>query len=796
MNRREFVSLAAVPLVSRSQESAAKSDYPITPVSYRDVQITDPFWTPRIDISRTVTVPSLLDRAEKNGRVDLRTFEGACYHLAKHPEDAALKARVDGVVDRLTSATGGSRGGGDLFFAAAAHYEVTGSRKLLDVAIQSGDNMVSTFGPDKSHAVAGHEGVKMGLIRLYRVTEDDRYVKLAQFLLDERGNFEKSKRASFGWYAQDHEPVKAQTRAIGHCVRATYLYGALTDIAALTGDPEYARAAERIWEDAVTKRTYLTGGIGSYPHCENYSMDDYDLPNLGCWNEICAACGNTWWNHRMFLLKRDAKYADLMERILYNGFLAGVSLSGDKFLYQTPLKAYGSFARQPSFGPNCCPPNVARLLPSLGNLIYAHDDEGLYVNLFVGSKAQVKLKQAAVAVEQETRYPWGGTVKIVVNPGNAANFAIFIRIPGWARNEATPGLLYRFASTSDARFTLTVNGRPASYAMERGFAKIGREWAKGDTIELSLPMPVRKVLARDQVADDRGMVAFERGPLVYCAEGVDHDGKVFNLVVPDKAELQYVYRKDLLNGVGTLTGKVLALRRGNDRVSVSRREQAFTAIPYYAFGHRGTGEMAVWLARQESKAELPPVPTIASTSRATSSCGNGTVADNYPDHKPPTIDQRLYPSVQNGSGDISAIYDQIEPVNSEDGSSYYLRLHPQSGDQAWVQYDFGKPLKISSVEVYWKDDKQYCPLPRAWRLMYQDGDQWKPVSTASKYGVEPDKFNKVTFAPLTTAALRLEIQLQPKTYKANDLGPPDANWLRNGDVTWYECGVIEWRVNA
>ncbi len=781
-----------------------KSDYPITPVSYRDVQITDPFWAPRIETTRTVTLPYLIGLAEKSGRrLDGRLIEAASCFLAKNP-DPTLRERIESGIDKSiermrrlkgnwSSRGDGSMGGvGTFAQGVVAYYEATGSRKPLDVAIELADDLDAVFGPTKRHDISNHEGIKMGLIPLFRVTGDEKYVRLAKFFLDERGNAQ-SGRTLYGEYAQDHEPVKSQTRAIGHCVRATYLYNPLTDIAALTGDVEYAQAAERIWEDAVTKRTYLTGGIGSYRDHEDYG-DDYDLPNLACWNEICATVGNTWWNHRLFLLKQEAKYLDVAERILYNGLLAGVSLSGDRFLYQTPLKAYGSFVRQPRFGPNCCPPNITRFLASMGKLIYATDRNGIYINLYIGSRAQVNLKKLPVAIEQVTNYPWDGAVKVRIDPEKEKKFDVSVRIPGWARGEAMPGGLYRFLDGEETGFTLMVNGQPASYVLDRGFARIKRKWAKGDSIEIRFAMPIQKVVADDRVADDRGMVALQRGPLVYCAEGVDNGGKVFNLLIPEDAGFDYAFRQDILGGVGVISGKVLALGQGKDRVTIGKQEHNFIAIPFYAFGNRGPGEMAVWLAREESRVELPPVPTIASTSQASSSCGNGTFAENYPDHKLPTIAQRWYPNTQDGSGDIKAICDQLEPVNSEDGSSYFLRLRPQSGDQAWIQYDFSKPTRVSSVDVYWKDDKQYCPLPSAWRLLYKAETGWKAVNTADAYGVERDRFNSVHFELVTTTALRLEITLQGKTYKKGLLGPPDANWMRE-DTTWYEGGIIEWRVN-
>ena len=329
--------------------------------------------------------------------------------------------------------------------------------------------------------------------------------------------------------------------------------------------------------------------------------------------------------------------------------------------------------------------------------------------------------------------------------------------------------------------------------MEKGYARIEREWKAGDIIGLDLPMPVRRIQAADQVADDRGMVALERGPIGYCAEQADNPGGVFNLVLPDNAGLQFAYRPDLMGGIGAITGKASAVSRSRYRVSLVRQEQDITAIPYYAFGNRSQGEMSVWLAREEAKTIIPPQPTIASTSRVTSSCGNGTVAENYPGNQPPTIERRFYPSSQDGSGHIRAIQDQLEPVNSEDGSSPFLRLRPQSGDRAWVQYDFAQPARVSSVEVYWKDDKQYCVWPQSWRLLYKDGNEWKPVAASEPYPAARDQFNKVSFAPVTTSGLRIEIQLHSKTYKKGTLGPPDGNYLTQ-DLTWYEGGIIERRV--
>jgi len=804
-SRRGFVmGMAGFGLV-KAGAGQLRHDYPAAPVPLEDVTITDAFWLPRIEKARTVSLPMLLERGERGGRIDGRLIEAASYFLM-HYSDPVLRSRIEGLSEkslesmrRLKGAwpnrgDGPFLGVGHFIEGAVAWHLATGSRKLLDGAIEITDDLDAAFGPSKRHDISNHEGIELALVKLYRATAEERYLQLARFIVDTRGTTNGG-RQMYGPYAQDHEPVKMQTRGIGHCVRATYLYNSVTDLAALAPDAGYRRTALRIWEDVVSKRTFLTGGIGSYRDEEDYG-DDYDLPNLGPWNEICAAVGNVLWNHRMFRMTEEAQYIDVMERILYNELLAGVSLDGDKFLYQTPLKALRGFERQAWFGPNCCPPNITRLMAELGGLVYATTDRDIYVNLFMTSQAKAKLKQTAVGVTQETRYPWDGAMRLTVSPERQAHFSVRVRIPGWSRNEPMPGRLYRYTSAANPAFTLAVNGKAARYTVENGYARIDREWQRGDAIELTLPMPVHRVQADERVADDRGMVALERGPLVYCVEGVDNQGAAFNLLLPDSVPLAFAYRPDLLGGVGTIAGAALGLGRGADGVSLARQEHQLVAIPYFAFGNRGGSDMAVWLARDEAMAVIPPKPTIASRSRATSSCGNGTVADNYPDHKPPTIAQRLCPNAQDGSGEIGALYDQVEPPDSEDGSGTFLRLRPQSGDQAWVQYDFAEAAQVSSASVYWKDDKQYVVVPRSWRLLYKDGEEWKTVRAASQYGVEKDRYNEVRFEPVTTSALRMEIQLRPKVYPQGKLGPPDGNYLRENDLTWYEGGVIEWRVSA
>jgi DUF1680 family protein len=773
----------------------------VSPVSHNAVTINDAFWSPRIENNRRETIKSQLADGP-----NLRVMEAACYSLAHH-EDEELKAQIASLLEpaieevrrdkgRWPQAFDGSLPGPGYFFeTAVAYYELTGDRKLLDAAIEIADDIDSLFGPGKRHDISNHEGIKNGLVRLYRATNDERYLKLAEFFLERRGDPEH-REIMYGPYAQDHEPVVEQQRAIGHAVRATYLYMSLTDLAALTARADLRQANERIWQDAVSRRTYLTGGVGAYRDEEDFSAD-YTLPNLNTWNEICAAFGAVMWNQKLFLTHRDAAYIDVLERTLYNGFLVGVSLDGKSYLYQAPLRTYRDFDRHASFGPNCCPPNIARLFPQLGGMIYAQDGNDLYVNLFIANKAKVEIGGASVAVTQETRYPWDGGVKLTVSPDQPQRFAIHVRIPGHARGEPMPGGLYRYLSDDDSvapqqPMTITVNGAETPLSGNDGYATIERQWQAGDVVEIELAMPIRRVVADDRVLDNRRMVALERGPLVYCVERVDNPDGVFHLVLPDSAELGFEYRDDLLGGVGTLSGTAHAARRGESGIVTS--DQSLTAIPYYAFANRGASEMTVWLARDPSRAWIDPASTIASRSQATSSVGNGSVAENYPGRQPPTVARRFFPLSQDGSGSIKAIQDQLEPVHSEDGSAPFFRMRPQSGDRVWVQYDFAEPARVASVDVYWKDDKQNCIPPKSWRLFWKDGDAWKPVTAHGEFGVAIDCYNRVAFDAVTTRALRMEVTLAPHVFPRGRLGPPDGNYLEN-DLTWHEGGIIEWRVN-
>jgi DUF1680 family protein len=411
--------------------------------------------------------------------------------------------------------------------------------------------------------------------------------------LDQRGNAEGHKL--YGSYSQDHQPVVEQDEAVGHAVRAVYMYAGMADIAGIMNDSSYLKAIDKIWENVVSKKLYITGGIGARHEGESFG-DNYELPNLTSYNETCAAVGNIYWNHRMFLLHGDAKYIDVLERTLYNGMISGVSLTGDLFFYPNCLESDGKYkfnigtlTRQPWFDCSCCPSNVIRFIPSVPNYIYAYRNDSLYINLFVSGKANIKMNNRNIEIRQETAYPWDGKVVIKVNPKTSEKFVIHIRIPGWALNRPVPSYLYRYLQESPQKVILKLNAKPTEIVMKKGYAVIDRNWSKGDIIELNLPMPVQRVLADEKVIDNLNKVALVRGPLVYCAEWVDNDKKVLNLVIPDDAELQAEYQKDLLSGVTVIKGDIL---------DTSGRTRKLIAIPYYAWSHRGPGEMAVWLQRK------------------------------------------------------------------------------------------------------------------------------------------------------------------------------------------------------
>ncbi|MDY7108567.1 MAG: glycoside hydrolase family 127 protein [Planctomycetota bacterium] len=771
----------------------AAEDVRMNAVPFTDVHINDAFWSKRMETNRTMTVPYCFDKCEETGRIDnfakaaglmdgafngirfndsdvFKVIEGAAYALSLHP-DPELDRYLDDLIAKIAaaqeedgylyttrtidpenpaSAAGEERWSylrhshelynvGHMYEAAVAHYLATGKRSLLDVAIRNADLIDRVFGPDGRHDVPGHEEIEIGLVKLHRVTGEKRYLDLARFFLDQRGR-SGGRRELYGPYAQDHRPVIEQETPIGHAVRAMYLYCGMADVAALTGDRAYITALDRIWANMVEKKLYLTGGIGARQSGEAFG-EDYELPNASAYNETCAAIGNALWNHRMNLLHGHAKYADVLERIIYNGFLSGISMSGDRFFYPNPLASGGTYHRSPWFSCSCCPVNIVRFVPSIAGYVYAHDENGIYVNLFIAGDARIERPGNTVILRQSTNYPWDGRVDITVQPQRPAEFDLCIRIPGWVRGRPVPSDLYSYVERGDEpdpAFKIAINGRPAAdVEIERGYARLRRTWRPGDEIVVDFPMPVRLVAAHEEVEADRGRLALERGPIVYCLEAVDNGGHVRNIRMPRDSDLEAEHRADLLGGVTVIEGDAFALHQQQEDGPVVEEAIEFTAIPYYAWDHRAAGEMTVWIPTERALAQVIPPPTTASTSRVTAShCW--------------------------GDDSVLAVNDQREPAGSADHSIPRFTWWDHRGTTEWIQYEFPEKRWVSSAEVYWFDDTGAggCRVPASWRLLFREGGEWKPVPAASGYGVQRDGYNRVDFDPIQTRVLRLEAKLQ------------------------------------
>jgi DUF1680 family protein len=825
MRRHAFglctIALIALLSVSGRTQSRVtpKHDYPVQPVPFTSVHLNDVFRAPRIETNRTATIPAAFKQCELTGRVDLfvraakalkgeplenrnppgypfddtdvyKVIEGASYSLSVNP-DPKLDAYVDDLIAKIKAAqepdgylyttrtinpqsphrwAGTERwvnerndshelyNLGHLFEAAVAHYLATGKRTLLDVAIRAADLLVKTFGPGKRSIWPGHQITEMGLVKMYRVTGNEQYLTLANFMLDERG----PKAVPAGEtvnprglsYNQAQEPVIDQSEPVGHAVRAMYMYAGMADVAALEADGKLRAAGDRIWNNLVASKLYLTGGIGAAGGYEGFGQP-YELPNMTAYNETCASVGMDYWNHRLFLLEGDSKYIDVMERTLYNGLISGVSLDGTTFFYDNPLESNGQHARREWFGVACCPGNITRFMASVPGYIYAKRGDDLYVNLFAGGTADIETPGGKLKVVQETRYPWDGAVKMTIAPDRARQFAINVRVPGWARNEPVPSDLYRFMDKSSDAATIKVNGQPVAVTLDKGYVTISRTWKAGDVVDLSLPMSVRRIVANDRVGTDRDRMALQRGPVVYVAEWPDNpSGKVRNIVVPDSNALTSEFRPDLLKGVQVIKGQAVGLAF-DEKGTVQKATQPFMAIPYATWANRGRGQMAVWLARTDAAARPTPYPTVATTSTLTHSASRKNINNIIDGEEPPA------------SNDPASYFDWWPTNGCKPGAS---PAPAATGDQQrrcsemeWVEMTFAKPSTISQSQVYWFDDtgRGGVRVPQSWRLLYKEGDQWKPVEASGAFGVAKDAWNTVSFKSVTTPALRLELKMQP-----------------------------------
>ncbi|CAN5515307.1 glycoside hydrolase family 127 protein [soil metagenome] len=634
-----------VALPSRSGTDLASNLF--RPVDFSQVTITDGFWKPKMDKVATATLRAcIVQTEEKTPRIRnfekvarkqgekhegiyyddsdvYKALEAIAYSLKNRP-DAALEKKADEWIDKIAAAQlpdgylntyftlRGLDGrwtdmekhedycAGHLIEAAVAYFRTTGKRKLLDVAIRLADHIDTTFRLADRHWVSGHEEIELALVKLYHLTDNDRYIKLADWYLGQRGR-RYGKGALWGKgqnpdYCQDGVPVKDQREITGHAVRAMYLYTGAADVAAVTGDTGYMQAMKAVWEDVVYRNLYVTGGIGSSGRNEGFT-EDYDLPNSEAYCETCASVGMVLWNQRMNLMTGESRYIDVLERSLYNGALDGLSLTGDRFFYGNPLAstAQKAGARSPGrrewFGTACCPSNIARLVASLGGYLYGVSDTGIWVNLFVSSTTNVKAGRSEIALRVESEYPWNGRVRLAVDPTRKATFAIHLRIPGWARNVAVPGDLYRFTDKEPGGIKVLLNGKPVRYREEKGYAVLERGWKRGDVVELNLPMPVRQVAARPEVKADNNRRALQRGPLVYCVEGADNANGVWDFVLNEDESFVAQQHKILDESVVALTGQVRSISAAG-HAPVLRK---LTAIPYYTWANRNNYEMQVWL---------------------------------------------------------------------------------------------------------------------------------------------------------------------------------------------------------
>ena len=587
----------------------------IEQIDFSHVKINDNFWSPRLSKHVSATLPVCIDQIEnQTGRIRnfenaakgegehsgiffddsdvYKALEGMAYSLINNP-DPELEKKADEWIDKFAAAqqpdgyintfytlTGLDKRwtnmdkhemycAGHMIEAGVAYYQATGKRKLLDVCIRMTDHMMSQFGPGKRHWVPGHEEIELALVKLYQTTQEQKYLDFAYWLLEERGHGHGTMGDEGKWdpvYYQDIVPVRQLTDISGHAVRCMYLYCGMADVAALKNDTGYIAAMDRLWDDVVHRNMYITGGIGSSRDNEGFT-EDYDLPNLDAYCETCASVGMVLWNQRMNQLTGDSKYIDVLERSLYNGALAGISLGGDRFFYVNPLESKGDHHRQEWYGCACCPSQLSRFLPSIGNYIYASSDDALWVNLYIGNTGQIRIGETDILLTQETDYPWDGSVKLTISTSLPLEKEIRLRIPNWCKT-----------------YDLSINGKRINVSEEKGYAVI-KDWKSQDVIALDMDMPVEIVAADPHVKENFGKRAIQRGPLVYCMEEIDNPVYFDQIQLSPSTTFQTAFASDILNGIKT--------------IKTNGRAQSATFIPYYAWDNRKAGKMRVWIPYNE-----------------------------------------------------------------------------------------------------------------------------------------------------------------------------------------------------
>ena len=794
MKRTALLALAVAVCLGAGAQTKGSHGYPITPVPFTKVKVTDSFWGQRLKASRDVTIPLAFSKCEETGRYTnfekaanpsdsyevkgysfddtdvYKTIEGASYSLQTYP-DKKLVHYIDSVLDIVAKAqekdgylytsrtmnpkhphewAGDKRWSkvedlshefynlGHMVEGAVAHFQATGSRKFLDIACRYADCVCREIGtkPGQVCVVPGHQIAEMALCKLYVLTGEKRYLDQAKFFLDYRG-----KTTIKTEYSQSHKPIVEQDEAVGHAVRAAYMYAGMADVAALTGDKSYINAIDNIWNNIVEKKLYITGGIGATNNGEAFGKN-YELPNMSAYCETCAAIGNVYVNYRLFLLHGESKYYDVLERSLYNGLISGVSLDGGGFFYPNPLESMGQHQRQPWFGCACCPSNIARFIPSLPGYVYAVNKRDVYVNLFMSNTSQLSVAGKGITLEQQTQYPWDGDIAIKVAANKAGQWAMKVRIPGWVRNEVVPSNLYEFTDNLRPQYNITVNGNAVNGKLtDDGYFTIDRKWKKGDVVRVHFDMDPRTVRANNNVEADRGFVAIERGPIVYCAEWPDNDFDIMGALVNQSPKMTVedgtLHAKD--KKVADYYIKVIKtdaqLLSFDKQGRLNTKDVKLSLIPYYAWCHRGSGKMRVWLSQDLSSSRPEQPATLASLSKVTASTP---------------------------AASLSAVNDRLVPKDGTDRSMPYYHWWPKQGVTEWIAYEFPEASTVQSSTVYWYDDGPWggCRVPKAWRIFFKnDNGEWQPVSGADKYPTTKGTACTVNFEPVKTKSIKIEIDL-------------------------------------
>ncbi len=737
----------------------------LVPVPFTRVEIEDTFWSPRLETVSRQTIPHVLEMCEKTGRIAnfdraagtadgahqgyffddsdvYKALEGAIYQNALRPDPeraAAIEALItriaaaqqpDGYLNSYYTLTKEQRWSnlrvkhelycaGHLIEVGVADYLLNRRRTLLDVATRFADRIATLFGPDARHDVPGHEGIELALYKLARVTGNQRYADLATFFLEQRGRH--ASRASYGEYCQDHQPIREQREIVGHAVRAMYLYAGATELAETIDDKDLIAALQAIWRDVVQRKMYVTGGIGPSAHNEGFTVA-YDLPNGKAYSETCASIGMVLWNHRLNLLHADARYVDVLERVLYNGLLASIALDGKHFNYTNPLASDGVHARREWYRCACCPPNLARFFPTLGQYIYAtgRDKPAIYVNLYIGSHATVDIADRTVRLVQQSRYPWDNEINLLLEPDAPSAFSLYLRQPEWCRE-----------------MRIRVNGEDVAARTRNGYRIIARTWQRGDTVAISLKMPVERILANPRVRANAGAVALQRGPLVYCIEDADHVGGVADLVLPRNTALVGKFVPDLLGGTYVIDAPAIRTEPVSWRNKLYQpaalpRRAPLRAIPYCLWGNRTAGAMRVWIPETQREA----APVAAGVTVSASHCFK--------------------------TDSLDAVVDGVTPDSSHDSRIPRFTWWPRRGSQEWIACTFDAPRRIHGARVYWFDDTPNgggCKPPVRWKLQRRtaadDDATWQDLPVTGAYETHLNRFNVIYFTPTEAHAIRI-----------------------------------------